>query len=138
MPAFCTESDVRLKFQLEDTTLVASELVTKSIDDAHETVLRHLHPDVDTGSPETALVTGETLLAGALLLHSLSANDAFIQKNISVGGNRIAEGGRFDALRSAAATAEEQAWYLLQPYFADEPDRIPLVATDTQPILGES
>ncbi len=138
MAAFSTESDVRLKFQLEDTTLVPSNLVVKSIDDAHEVVLRHLDPDVDTGSPEVALVSGETLLAGALLLHSLSVNDAFVQKNVSVGGNRISEGGRFDALRAAAGTAEEQAWYLLQPYLVDEPARLLLGVTDTRPVLGES
>jgi hypothetical protein len=138
MAAFSTESDVRLKFQLEDTTLVPSDLVTQSIDDAHEVVLRHLHDDVDTGSPAAALILGETLLSGALLLHSLSSNDAFVQKNVSVGGNRIAEGGRFDALRSAAATAEDQAWYLLQPYLADEPERFLLGVTDTRPVLGES
>ena len=138
MAGFTTESDVRLKFQLEDSTLVPPDLVAKCIDDAHEVVLRQLHAEVDTGSPEAALVAGETLLAGALLLHSLSANDAFVQKNVSVGGARIAEGGRFDALRAAAATAEEQAWYLLQPYLADEPERLLLDATDTQPILGES
>lgn len=138
MAGFTTESDVRLKFQLEDTTLVSSTLVTKSIDDAHEVVLRHLHADVDTGSPEAALVAGETLLAGAVLLHSLSSNDAFVQKNVTVGGNRVAEGGRFGALRSAAATAEEQAWYLLQPYMKDEPERLLLGATDTRPVLGES
>ena len=138
MAAFSTESDVRLKFQLEDTTLVPSNLVVKSIDDAHEVVLRHLHPDVDMGSPEVALVTGETLLAGACLLHSLSSNQSFVQKNVSVGGNRVAEGGRFDALRSAASTAEDQAWYLLQPYLADEPERLLLGVTDTRPVLGES
>jgi len=138
MAAFSTESDVRLKFQLEDTALVPSDLVVKSIDDAHEVVLRHLDPSVDPGSPAVALVLGETLLSGALLLHSLSSNDAFVQKNVSVGGNRIAGGGRFDALRSAAATAEEQAWYLLQPYLADEPERLLLGVTDTRPVLGES
>ncbi len=138
MAAFIVENDVRLKFQLEDTTLVPSSLVTKSIDDAHEVVLRNLHSDVDTGSPEAALVAGETLLAGALLLHSLSSNDAFVQKNVSVGGNRVTEGGRFDALRAAASTAEDQAWYLLQPYLVDEPERLLLGVTDTRPVLGES
>ncbi len=138
MAGFTTESEVRLKFQLPDATLVPTDLVTKSIDDAHEVVLRKLHPDVDTASPDAALVTGETLMAGALLLHSLSANDAFVQKNVSVGGARIAEGGRFDALQSAAATAEEQAWYVLQPYLAEEPERLLLGATNTRPVLGES
>jgi len=138
MPAFSTESDVRLKFQLTDTVLVAAALVTQSIDDAHEVVLRHLHPDVDTGSPAAALVTGETMLAGAMLLHSLSSNDAFVQRNVSVGDARVAGGDRFEALRAAAVTAEEQAWALLQPYLADEPPRVPLTATDTRPVLGES
>jgi hypothetical protein len=138
MPAFSSENDVRLKFQLTDAVLVPADLVLKSIDDAHDVVLRHLDPDVDTGSPAAALVTGETMLAGAMLLHSLSSNDAFVQKHVALGDARVAGGDRFDALRAAAAAAEEHAWTLLQPYLADEPPRIPLTATDTRPVLGES
>ena len=138
MSGFTTEAEVRLKFQLADTVLVPVELVASSIDAAHEEVLRHLDGDVDTQSPEAALVTGETLLAGAHVFRSLASQDAATQRHVSIGGNQIHEGDRFAALMSVAEVAERQAWYLLEPYVADVPGRAPVDASAEAPVLGEA
>ncbi|MFA6240988.1 MAG: hypothetical protein WC655_08670 [Candidatus Hydrogenedentales bacterium] len=137
MPAFTTESAVRLKFQISDSIIVSSDLVTASIDMAHEEILRVLAGDVDTQSPENALVIGETLLAGARLFESLASQDAYSQKRITLGANHIEDGDRFRALTAAAALAEKQAWYLLEPYLHRRPFRTPLETTVTIPVLGE-
>ena len=111
MAAFTTESAVRDKFQLTDTTLVPSALVTGSINDAHEIVLRFLDPVFDVPSPDAEVVLGETLLSGAHLLRSLSSSEAFTQKRLTIGGQRIDVARRFEALNDAADSAEEQAWH---------------------------
>ena len=56
MPVFTTETNVREKFQLADTTLVPAALVTRNIDDAHTILLRFLDPAFDVPLPEDALV----------------------------------------------------------------------------------
>lgn len=137
MAIFTTESEVREKFQLTDATRVPASLVTGSIDDAHTEILRFLNPIYDTGSPEDALILGETLMAGAHLLQSLASQDAFTQVQVTVGGNRLEPGRRFDALTSMAATAREQGWELLGPYLLEQPARQVADATTTIPVLGE-
>jgi hypothetical protein len=137
MPNFSTEADVRLKFQLNDTVAVPQDLIIAAIDDAHRNILRQLDPEVDTESPEPGLVSGETLLAGAYLFRSLAAHDAFAQKNVTLGGQRIEDGNRFRALTGVAALTEKQAWYVLEPYLREAPARIPADATGSTPILGE-
>ena len=100
MANFATETEVRDKFQLTDTILAPTALITTSIDDAHEEVLRFLDPAYDVPSPEAALVSGEVLLAGAHALRSLASKDAAEQKHVSVGGSRVDSGNRFHARRS--------------------------------------
>lgn len=136
MPNFATEQDVRDKFQLTDTTLVASELFTDSIDDAHTQILRHLDPVHDTGSPDAALVLGETLLAGAHLLRSIASKTAFDLKDLSIGGRRIEPGNRFEALNATADHAEASAWAALEPFLLSMPVRAPLDVSDSTPVLG--
>lgn len=137
MANFTTEAEVREKFQLTDTTLVPSSLVTSSIDDAHTEVLRHLDPQYDTGSPEDALVLGETLLAGSHLMQSLASKEAFTQKHVTVGGSRLEPGKRFEALTSASSTARDQAWQALEPYLSERSSRQVAEVTETTPVLGE-
>ncbi len=137
MANFTTESVVRTKFQVEDSTLVPSSLVTASIDDAHDELMRFLDPEVDTGNPEDGLVLGETLLAGAHLFRSLASKDAFDQKHVSIGGQDIAEGDRFAALTETADKAETQAWAMLEPYLAAAPTRTPADTTESTEVLGE-
>ncbi|MBN2310875.1 MAG: hypothetical protein JXR94_18010 [Candidatus Hydrogenedentes bacterium] len=136
MANFTTESTVRTKFQLTDPALVPTDLVAASIDDAHLELLRFLDPDLDTASPPSALIMGETLLAGAHLFRSLASKHAFEQKQVVVGGQRIEAGQRFAALSAIATLAEDNAWYLLEPYLAAGRPRVPAAATDTAPILG--
>ncbi len=137
MANFTTESEVRLKFQLNDTTLVPSGLVTQSIDDAHVEVLRFLDPEYDTEEPEDALVLGETLLAGAHLFRSLASKDAFEQKRGTIGRQRVEEGKRFASLMGVASLTEDQAWYVLAPYLAAYPARAVAGVTASTVVLGE-
>lgn len=137
MASFTSESEVRLKFQLTDSVLVPQDLIVAAIDDAHRNVLRELDPDVDAQNPEPGLVSGETLLAGAYLYRSLATHDAFAQKHVAIGGQRIEDGDRFRALTGAAALTEKQAWYVLEPYLREAPARIPADATGSIPVLGE-
>ncbi len=137
MANFTSESEVRQKFQLNDTTLVPSSLVTASIDDAHTELLRFLDPEYDTGSPEDGLVMGETFLAGAHLFRTLASKEGFEQKHLMIGGHRIEEGERFTALMTLASVTDEQAWYVLEPYLLDWPGRSVADATDSTPVLGE-
>ena len=137
MAAFTSESAVRDKFQLTDTTLVPSALVTGSIDDAHEIVLRFLDPVFDVQSPDAEVVLGETLLSGAHLLRSLASSEAFTQKRLTIGGQRIDVARRFDALNDAADSAEEQAWHVLEPFVLARPASKVADVTDTTPIIEE-
>jgi hypothetical protein len=137
MANFTTEALVREKFQLNDTTLVPSALVTKSIDDAHTELLRYLDPNANTSPPDAALVIGETLLAGAHLFRALASKDAFEQRWATVGGQHLEPGSRFSALLATAAAAAEQSWQVLEPYLAARPGRSLAGVTDTYPLLGE-
>jgi len=137
MPNFTTETLVRLRFQVNDATLVPADLVNQAIDDAHTELLQALDPIYDTGSPSAAQVLGETLLAGAHLLRALASGEAFRQKNLAVGGRRIQDSDRFASLMAYAAETERQAWTILAPFIAARPAREIAQTTDTTPVLGE-
>ena len=138
MANFTTESIVRDKFQLTDATLVPSSLVTASIGDGHTVLLRFLDPVFDTGSPDAALILGETLLSGAALLRSLAANEAFVQKRLTVGRQRVEAGSRFDSLRATAETAEREGWEILEPFLLKRSSRVIVETTKTTEVLGDS
>jgi len=137
MAIFTSESAVRDKFQLTDTTLVPSALVTGSINDAHEIVLRFLDPVFDVQSPDAEVILGETLLSGAHLLRSLASSEAFTAKRLTIGGQRIDVARRFEALNDAADSAEERAWYVLEPFVLARPASKVADVTDTTPIIEE-
>ena len=80
MANFTTETQVRDAFQLTNTTTVPTALMTQSMNDAHEEILRVLDPSVDTVTPEAGLVSGETILAGAHVLRSLMLSLHFANK----------------------------------------------------------
>lgn len=138
MAGFCSENDVRLRFQLSDAVLVTAELIETCIDDAHAEIERFLDETVDVDPPDAALVTGETLLAGAYLYRALAAKDAFQQKQVTIGGQRIEAGERFRALMAVAALTEKQAWFVLEPYLTAQPARLVIDTTDSIPVLGEA
>lgn len=137
MANFATESSVRLRFQLSDAVLVPTDLINASIDDAHTEVMRVLDPEFETDPLPAGLATGETLLAGAYLYRALASKDAFQQRNVTIGGQRIEDGERFRALTAIAALAEKQAWFVLAPYLAEQPGRVVLHASPSRPVLGE-
>jgi hypothetical protein len=135
--AFTSETLVRERFQAHDTTAVPQSLVLAAIDDAHTELMRHLDPAHAAEPAPDALALGETLLAGAHLLHALASGDALAQRRVAIGGQRIEEGQRFAALMAAAARAERRAWEMLEPYVRAVPARRVLDATETIPVLGE-
>lgn len=137
MATYATEDDVRLRFQLNDTTLAPQNLVLDCIDSAHEEVLRHLDPAYAVEPPASAVAVGETLLAGAHALRALAAKDAADQRQVTIGGQRLDAGRRFDALIEMAARTEEKAWYVLEPYVKARNAAAPAATTDTVPVLGE-
>jgi len=137
MANFTDEAKVRAKFELHDTVLVSSELIDGAIDDAHTEILRYLAPDVEINPPEEGLVLGETLLAGAHVFRTLAAKDAFDQKHLTIGGQDVAGGQRFNALERVGTVAEELAWYILEPYLEHPGMRAVGDATDTEPVLGK-
>lgn len=137
MAYFATEESVRNKFQLTDTTLVPSSIVVDSIDEAHAEVLRYLDPAFDVSPAAAGLALGETLLAGACLLRSIAAKEAFDQKQVRVGGQQIDEGNRFESLLALAALTEERAWRTLDPFLIGRPARIVASSADSTPVLGE-
>jgi len=137
MANFSTEADVRLRFQLNDTAAVSSALVNASIDDAHTELLRFLDPVFDVPVPEDAVVMGETLLAGAYVFRSLASKEAYDEKQVSIGGQRIEAGKRFSALMAIGSLAEETAWYILEPYVEARPCVSLADVTDTVAVLGE-
>jgi hypothetical protein len=132
--AFATDENLRLRFQLTDTD---PALLAACIDEAHTQIVRLLDPRYDTATPPGALVLGETYLAGAAVLRALAAKEALDQKRLSVGGQRIEEGTRFQSLTAAAASAVERAWEHLEPFLLERPSLATIDATDTAPILGE-
>lgn len=138
MANFANESDVRLRFQLNDTGLVPADLIGACIDDAHGEIERFLDPDTEIDPPDQGLVVGETLLAGAYMYRTLAAKDAFHQRNVTIGGQRLEEGERFRALMAIAALTEKQAWFVLEPYLATQPVRLVLDHSDSTPVLGDA
>ena len=137
MANFTTETQVRDAFQLTNTTTVPTALITQSMNDAHEEILRVLDPSVDTVTPEGALVSGETILAGSHVLRSLSWGHAAAQKHLALGGNRLEEGNRFRELHEAADIAESQAWYMLEPYVAEQASSPMMDVNETTPLIEE-
>ncbi|HOE66950.1 MAG TPA: hypothetical protein PLO62_10535 [Candidatus Hydrogenedentes bacterium] len=135
--AFATEDGVRARLRLTDTALAPQGLVLMAIADAHTVIGRWLDPRHGSGTPADGLALGETLLAGAYLLRSLAAKEAFDQKDVVVGGQRVASGNRFASLRALAAGFECQAWEALGPYLRDRGTRAGLDATPTRRVLGE-
>ncbi len=136
MATFTSESAVRLKFQVTDAASVPQDLVLKSIEDAHEEIVRCLDSVVDQASPEETLILGETLLAGAHLLKSLAAKDAVQQKEVMVGGQRVDTGKRYAALMALSKQSGEQAWEALRPYLREPSGVVEAAVTDTTPVLG--
>jgi ribonuclease HIII len=138
MASFAAEEDVRSKFQMTDLTLAPSALILASIDDAHAELLRVLDPTRASEPPDANLVMGEVMLAGAHLFRSLASKDALGQRQVVIGSQRIDAGKRFGALMAMASLAEQNAWYLLEPYLVDRPSRAPLAPTETSAVLGEA
>ncbi|MBZ0123734.1 MAG: hypothetical protein K8F31_07585 [Roseovarius sp.] len=137
MPEFTTEALVRDTFHLHDTVQTPPTLLERAIADAHTVLLRHLEPAYDSEPAPDGLVLGETLLAGAHLFNALAAEEAFKQKQVALGTQRIDAGARFKALEAVADDAATRAWDALEPYLREIPSQSVLTATDTTPVLGE-
>jgi hypothetical protein len=137
MPAFTTAANVRLQFQLQDTTLVPNDLLDSAIDMAHHELLQRLDPVFDTETPPAALITAETFLAGARLLLLLATRSATLQPIITVGGQRLDRGREFITLIAAAEHAQQHAWDSAARYLNPQPQQVIVLTTATTEVLGE-
>ncbi len=138
MATFAVEADVRLRAQLNDTTLVPSNLIELCLTDAHIMLALCVDPVYFNATPPAeGLVRGEALLAAGGVFRSLASKEAFDQKALVIGGQRIEPGQRFGALMSMADALQTEAWSVLEPYVTVRCARTPAAATDTVPILGE-
>ena len=136
MATFTDEAAVRLRFQLTDTVLVPSDLIGQTVMDAHDAITARLRPEFLT-NPPAGVILGETLLAGAHVLLTLASRDAFEQKQMTIGGQRIEPGKRFDALLALAERAERQGWDVMASYLMPIPWGSVATVTDAMPVLGE-
>jgi len=134
--AYATEAQVRVRLQLNDTESAPDALITACLEEAHDELLRFLDPAYDMAPIEAAVVTGETLLAGARVMRALAAGDAARQQDLQIGNHRIRPSGRAEVLSTLAAMMEKDAWYMLEPYLTALAPQVPAKATDTTPVLG--
>ncbi|MCK5557612.1 MAG: hypothetical protein KAJ01_04505 [Candidatus Hydrogenedentes bacterium] len=140
MANFTDEARVRLKTQLTDTAKIPQELVTRSIDDAHAEILKRLDPAYDVTPPDDNLVRGETLLAGAYLLRSLSPGAAFDIKGLRILDETVSETGKYKALMTLAERFDKDAWEVLSDFLLSQQGRADFQSgvTETEEILGET
>jgi hypothetical protein len=140
MANFTDESRVRLKTQLTDTAKVPQGLVTRSIDDAHTEILNRLDPLYDVQPPDENLVRGETLLAGAYLLRSLSSGAAFDIKELRILDETVSESGKYKALMALAGMFERDAWEVLSDFLLPQQCGADFQSgvTESEEILGDS
>jgi hypothetical protein len=138
MAKFATEEDVRLRFQLNDETLTPSALIEACITAAHEETLLRLDPLFSVEPPANALAVGEAMLSGAYMFRALAGKDAADQRQLTIGGQRLDAGSRFQALIDMAALTEERAWYVLEPFMKRRDAAVLAGTTDTVPVLGEA
>ena len=140
MANFTDEARVRLKTQLTDTAKVPQELVARSIDDAHAEVLTRLDPAYDVEPPDENLVRGETLLAGAYLLRSLSSGAAFDIKELRILDETVGESGKYKALTGLSDGFERDAWEVLSDFLLPEQGGADFQSgvTESEEILGET
>lgn len=135
MPAFTTETLLRTKFQLTNTTDFPTALLNDAIAQAHEALTPHLDPALPLDPTPAALITGETLLAAAALLRALATHEAATQRTTTIGGQRSDTAARHAQLLHSAALTEADAWHTLAPFLTQPPVQPTLLTTDTTPIL---
>jgi hypothetical protein len=140
MANFTDESRVRLKTQLTDTAKVPQELVTRSINDAHAEILKRLDPVYDVQPPDENLVRGETLLAAAYLLRSLSSGAAFDIKELRILDETVGETGKHKALMALAEGFERDAWEVLSDFLPPQQGGADFQSgvTESEDILGDT
>jgi len=139
MANYTDETTVRTKTQLTDTAKVSSTLVTQSIDDAHDEILKRIDPAFDVSPPDDNLKRGETLLAGAFLLRSLSSGEAFDIKDLRLKGQGLGETRKWKALGELADQFEKKAWEILGPFLLERTggETFQSGVTDSMEVLGE-
>jgi hypothetical protein len=139
MATYTDETKVRNKTQLTESAKVGPEVVTLSIEDAHDEILRVLNMEYDTEPPDDTLARGETLLAGSFLLRSLASGAAFAKVHLRIGDKIVGDTEKYAALMKMAAEFEREAWEVLAPFLNPQPRGcFGAEATDTQPVLGDS
>jgi len=140
MANFTDETRVRVTTQLTDTAKVSSELVTRSIDDAHSEILKGLDPVYDVTPLDENLVRGETLLAGAYLLRSLASGAAFDIRGLRILDETVSETGKHKALMTLGERFEKEAWEVLGEFLVPQQGGAYFESgvTESEEILGDS
>lgn len=138
MAAFTTENDIRLRLQLNDTTLAPQDFLVQCIEDAHDQVLRWLDENVDPQNPPAALVYGETLVAAAVVFRALASREAAAMRNVKIGEQGINTEKRFAAKMEYAEELERQGWAILSAFLAPRTSPTSLSPSPTTPVLGET
>ncbi len=134
MAAFATVDAVRLRCGVDEAT-AAEELVTASLDDAHARVLARLTPEAAVEPVAEMVVTGESLLAGALLLRTLASRATAERRLVKVGGQSVERGKQGTELMALADRFELEAWELLAPHLAPAPAHPVVQSTASTPVL---
>ncbi len=107
--AFTDETLVRNHSGLTDDDAIPSDLVERSIADAHAVIVAELDPAY-AESDDEVLVLAETELATAFLLRTLAGNKAGLGRDLSTMHLRIQELGKAPELRAQADDEEKRAW----------------------------
>jgi len=132
MEPFTDESTIRARLHLPEAVSTAD--IATALADAHERVTALLDPEtIDTPVSEL-LRLGETYLAGAELFRSFYIRAVYDQRRLTVGGARIEEGPRAQALGRTARECEQWAWSYLAPYLFRPAPRKVVATTPTWPL----
>jgi hypothetical protein len=107
--AFTDETFVRNHSGLTDEDAIPSDLVDRSVDDAHAVILAELDPAY-ADSEDSVLALAETELATAFLLRTLAGNKAGLGRDLATMHLRIQELGKAPELRAQADEEEKRAW----------------------------
>jgi len=126
-----SEEAVRGVLAVDDPQIVPTSLVVEALEEAEAMLRARLRAETLLEPLDVRIVHAATVLAAALVLESLAANQAATRYTVTVGGQRLETHQRFSALLSAALQYEKRAWRLLEPFTSPLP-RAGAVVTESQ------
>lgn len=112
---FAKEQDVRQEGFLEDFNQVPSASLRRSLQKAHEEVLRETVL-TDESEASTQVIRAESLLAIAFFLQSTQIASSLSLQKWKTSTLQIDEQTRVNTLEKMAADLRDEAYSLMQPY----------------------